>query len=173
MFMVQKNEAQKERLEKLHKIVTKMFGSVPANMEFIGNIDADYLEDFLKMAGRIQRHKNINPNLFAFLRLHVAFKESYAFCKIMNTKLLLSKDYAQEQLNEVVNDIALVPFDKKHKALATHALKALYASKEVIQNDFDTLYEMGWTQKDVFDIIDHIGTLFRNGRIMTAYTKKA
>ena len=172
MFMVQKNEAQKERLEKLHKIVTKMFGSVPANMEFIGNIDADYLEDFLKMAGRIQRHKNINPNLFAFLRLHVAFKEDYAFCKIMNTKLLLSKGYSQEQLDGVVRDITLVPFNEQHKALVAHALKAFYNSKELTQNDFDALYKMGWTQKDVFDAIQHLGTLFRNGRIMMAYAKK-
>ena len=170
--MVHKNEAQKERLEKLHKIIIKMFGSVPANMEFIGNIDADYLEDFLKMAGRIQGHKNINPNLFAFLRLHVAFKEAYAFCKMMNTKLLLSKGYTQEQLDEVIQDIALVPFDEKHKALASHAVKALYQCKEVTQNNFDILYEMGWTQKDVFDAIDHTGTLFRNGRIMSAYSKK-
>ena len=73
---------------------------------------------------------------------------------------------------EVVKDIAFVPFDEKHKALATHALKALYHSKEVNQNDFDVLYEMGWMQKDVFDVIDHAGTLFRNGRIMTAYSKK-
>ena len=170
--MVQKNEAQKERLEKLHKIIIKMFGSVPANMDFIGNIDANYLEDFLKMAGRIQGHKNINPNLFAFLRLHVAFKETYSFCKMMNTKLLLSKGYTQEQLDDVINNIALVPFDKKHQALASHALKALYQSKEVTQNDFNVLYEMDWTQKDVFDAIDHTGTLFRNGRIMTAYSKK-
>ncbi len=172
MFMVQKNEAQKERLEKMHKMISRMFGTVPANMEFIGNIEADYLEDFLKMIGRIQQHKNISPDLFAFLRLHVAFKENYPFCKMFNTKYLLSKSYAQEQLDEVITDVGLVPFDDKHKALAKHALKALYASREVSQEDFDNLYKMGWTQRDVFDVIEHVGTLFRNGRIMLAYAIK-
>jgi len=172
MFMVQKNEAQKERLEKMYKMITLMFGAVPSNMEFIGNIEADYLEDFLKMLRRVQKHKNINPDLFGFLRLHVAFKEDYTFCKMFNTKYLLGKDYSQEQLDEVINSVALVPFDEKHKALAKHALKALYYSKEVSQNDFDALYEMGWTQKDVFDVIEHTGTLFRNGRILMAYMKK-
>jgi hypothetical protein len=170
--MVQKNEAQKERLEKMHKIISKMFGSVPANMEFMGNIEADYLEDFLKMIGRIQQHNNIFPDLFGFLRLHVAFKEDYPFCKMFNTKYLQSKGYTQEQLDEVIKDISLVPFDDKHKALAKHALKALYESREVTQNDFDALYKIGWTQKDVFDAIEHTGTLFRNGRIMLAYSKK-
>ena len=172
MFMVQKNEAQKERLEKMYKMITLMFGAVPSNMEFIGNIEADYLEDFLKMVQRVQEHKNINPNLFVFLRLHVAFKEDYTFCKILNTKYLLAKGYSQEQLDEVIADVVSVPFDDKHKALAKHALKALYQSREVTQNDFDALYKMGWTQKDVFDAIEHTGTLFRNGRIMMAYMKK-
>jgi len=149
-----------------------MFGTLPANMEFIGNIEADYLEDFLKMVRRVQKHKNINPDLFGFLRLHVAFKEDYTFCKMFNTKYLLAKGYSQEQLDEVIADVASVPFDDKHKALATYALKALYQSREVCQKDFDTLYEMDWNQKDVFDAIEHTGTLFRNGRIMMAYMEK-
>jgi len=170
--MVQKNEAQKERLEKMHKMISRMFGAVPANMEFIGNIEADYLEDFLKMIGRIQQHKNISPDLFGFLRLHVAFKEDYPFCKMFNTKYLQSKGYTQEQLDEVIKNVGLVPFDDKHQALAKHALKALYESREVTQDDFGSLYKMGWSQRDVFDAIEHTGTLFRNGRIMLAYSKK-
>jgi hypothetical protein len=141
-------------------------------MKFMGNIEADYLEEFLKMARRMQKHKNINPSLFAFLRVHVAFKEDYKFCKIFNSKLLLSKNYTQEQITAVVQDLSSVPFDKKHKALATHALKAIYKGEEVTQNDFDTLYTMGWTQKDVFDTIEHTGTIFRNGRILRAYSNK-
>ena len=170
--MVQKNEAEKERLEKMYKLITSMFGTVPANMEFMGNIEADYLEDFLKMVHKIQKHKNVNSDLFAFLRLHVAFKEEYTFCKMFNTQFLLGKGYDQKILDEVISDIALVPFDEKHKALASHAIKALYQGKSVNQNDFDVLYEMGWSQKDVFDAIEHAGTLFRNGRIMMAYMKK-
>jgi hypothetical protein len=153
-------------------MITLIFGAVPANMEFMGNIEADYLEDFLKMLRRVQKHKNINPDLFTFLRLHVAFKEDYTFCKMFNSKLLLGKGYGQKLLDEVINDIALVPFDEKHKALAFYAIKALYESQDVSQNDFDALYKMGWSQKDVFDAIEHTGTFFRNGRMLMAYMKK-
>jgi hypothetical protein len=41
-----------------------------------------------------------------------------------------------------------------------------------MQSDFDALYEMGWTQRDVFDAIEHAATLLRNGRILTAYSSK-
>jgi len=54
--MVQKNEAQKEHLEKIFKKVKLVYGVVPPQMEFLGNIDADYLEDFLKAAIRIVKH---------------------------------------------------------------------------------------------------------------------
>ena len=172
MFMVQKNEAQKECLDKMYRLITAMFGTVPENMEFLGNIEAEYLEDFLKAVKRVQKHKNIDSDLFAFLRLNIAFKEEYAFCKMFNSQFLLNKGYEQKLLDEVIDNISSVPFDERHKALASHAIKALYESREVTQNDFDTLYKMGWSQKDVFDAIEHSGTLFRNGRIMMAYMKK-
>ena len=148
------------------------FGSLPQSMEFMGNIEADYLEDFLRTAQRMRKHKNINPALFAFLRVHVAFKEDYKFCKIFNTQLLLAQGYAQEQLDAVVKSVTSVPFDDKHQALAKHALQAIYTGENITQNDFDSLYKMGWTQRDVFDAIEHTGTIFRNGRILRAYSKK-
>lgn len=172
MFMVEKNEAQKERLEKIFKKVKLVYGVVPPQMEFLGNIDADYLEDFLKAAIRIVKHPHIEPDLFAFLRLHVAFKEDYPYCKMFNNKMLLAKGYTQEQLDAVVSDIGTVPFDDKNQILALYAIKAIYESKSFTQNDFDTLYAMEWTQKDIFDAIEHAGTIFRNGRILTAYAIK-
>jgi len=172
MFMVQKNEAQKERLTKILKKVKLVYGAVPPQMEFLGNIDVDYLEDFLKAAIRIVKHPHINPDLFGFIRLHVAFKEEYPYCKIFNTKMLLAKGYMQAQLDAVIADISTVPFDDKHQVLALHAIKAIYESKAFTQSDFDALYAKGWTQKDVFDAIEHAGTIFRNGRILTTYAFK-
>jgi len=172
MFMVQKNEAQNERLEKIYKKVKIVYGIVPPQMKFLGNIEADYLEEFLTIVVRITRHPNIDPDLFAFLRLHVAFKESYPYCKMFNTKMLLAKEYTQTQLDDVIANIDAVPFDIKHKHLATHAIKAVFDSSACMQKDFDALYEMGWSQKDVFDAIEHAATLLRNGRILTTYSIK-
>ncbi len=170
--MIQKNEAQEERLAKILKKVKVVYGAVPPQMEFLGNIDADYLEDFLNAAVRIVKHPHIDPNLFAFIRLHIAFKEDYPYCKMFNSKMLLTKGYTQEQLDAVIENISAVPFDDKHQKLALHAVKAIYESKSFTQYDFDNLYNIGWTQKDVFDAIEHTGTIFRNGRILTSYAIK-
>ncbi len=172
MFMVEENSAQKERLAKIYKKVRVLYGDVPPQMQFLGNIEADYLEEFLTQLLRIVKHPHINPDLFGFIRLHVAFKEEYPYCKMFNTRFLQAKGYTQEQLDSAVADIMNVPFDEKHRALAVFALKAIYESRMCSKEDFEKLYAMGWSQKDVFDLIEHAGTIFRNGRILTAYMEK-
>jgi len=173
MFMVQENTLQKERLEKIYKKVKALYGVVPPQMKFLGDIEAEYLEEFLKMAARILRHPNIEPDIFALIRLHIAFKEGYAYCKHFNTTLLLSKGYKQEVLNSVVENIENIPFEQQEKALVKFALKAIYESSSCQEEDFKKLEEMGWSQKDIFDAIEHAGSIFRNGRLLTAYSTKA
>jgi len=170
--MVKENIEQKKRLEQIYRKVKAIYGAVPPQIYFLGNIEADYLEDFLKMVLRVTKHPNIKPDLFGFMRLHIAFREEYAYCKKYNTQFLLAKGYTQEQLDTVVTDIMAVPFDEKYQALASHAVRVVYESKQISAEDFEALYALGWTQKDVFDAIDHATTLLKNGRILTAYSQK-
>jgi len=170
--MVTENKSQKDQLEKLYKKVKLFYGEVPPQMYFLGNIDAAYLEDFIQAMKRIAGHPHIDPDWFGFVRLHIAYKEGYDYCKIFNAKLLLTRGYAQSDLDAVIKDIEMIPFDAKHRALAAFALKVVYESYACKREDFDALYEMGWSQKDVFDGVEHAGTLFRNGRILTAYLQK-
>ena len=172
MFMVQENEAQKEQLAKLYKKIELVYGKIPPQMQFLGSIDAGYLETFLSMIVRVLKHPTINPDLFAFLRLFVAYKENYPYCKMFNTQLLLSKGYGQDELDMAVRDIRDVPFDGQHKHLAKKALQAIYDGDAFNQDGLDALYAQGWSQRDVFDAIDHTGTILKNGRILKAYGKK-
>ena len=170
MFMVQENEAQKERFEKIYKKIEIVYGRVPPQMKFLGSIEADYLETFLQSVVRVLKHPHINPHLFGFLRLHVAYKEDYAYCKMFNTKLLLSYGYGREELDSAVEDIRNVPCDGEHKNLAKKAIESIYDGDAFTQDGLDALlYAQGWTQKDVFDAIDHTGTILKNGRILKAY----
>jgi len=171
--MIQKNQDQQEQLEKIFKKVKTIYGEVVPQMELLGNIEAEYLENFLKEAMRSLRHPQIDPDLFAFIRLHIAFREDYPYCKAFNTKLLLSRKYSQNQLDKAVEDIFSVPFDENHQALATFAIKSMYQSHLCIASDFESLYAMGWSQKDVFDAISHAGMILKNGRILMTYSQKS
>jgi len=173
MFMVTPNTAQAERLHKIFRRIKAIYGTIPVQMEFLGAIDADYLEDFITNVVRITRHPHIHPDLFAFLRLHTAYRENYAFCKQYNTDFLLAKGYTQDQLDAAITDIATVPFDARHQALARHAIRSIFEPETITQTTLDALTEMDWTQKDIFDVVSHTGDLLKNGRILTAYTYKA
>jgi len=172
MFMYKENITQKEKLEKVLNRVKVVYGKVPPQMEFLGNIEVKYLENFLKMVLRMVKHPNINPDLFGFIRLHIAFKEDYVYCKKFNTTLLLSKGYIQIQLDTVVTNVLTLPLDSKHQALGAFSIKVIYESKSCNRDDFEELYKMGWSQKDVFDAIEHAGIILTNGRILTAYSIK-
>ena len=173
MFIVQKNKAQADQLKRLLRKVKVIYGNVPPQMAFLGNIDTAYLEEFLHNALRIARHPHIDPSLFGFLRLHVAYREDYAYCKQFNTQFLLAKGYVQSQLDVVIEDISAVPFDEKHQVLAAFAMRSIYEGREIDAEDFEALMQMGWSQKDIFDAIAHTGDILKNGRILTAYSKQS
>ena len=172
MFMVQENTAQKERLQKIYRKVRAIYGTLPPQMEFLGSIDADYLEEFLKSVLRLMKHPHIDLDIFAFIRLNIAFREGYEYCKMFNSKLLLSKGHTQEVLDMVVEDIINIPFKDREKALAEFAIKAIYNGHSCQQEDFESLYIMGWSQKAVFDIVEYAGSLLKNGRILEVYEEK-
>jgi len=171
MFYYKENTEQKEKLDRLFRKVKVLYGDVPPQMKFLGNIDANYLEDFLKMVVKITRHPNINHDLFTFLRLYIAYKENYIYCKEFNRKMLLV-NYSQELIDNAIDNIESIPLDNRHIELAKLALKVIYNSLTVTSKDFDKLFTLGWSQKDIFDCIEHAGTLFRNGRILNAYMIK-
>ena len=173
MFYYLPNHHQKDRLEQLFRKAKAIYGTVPPQVIFLGNIECDYLEQFLENAKRIMRHPTIARELFAFIRLHIAFLEDYRFCKQFNTQLLLSGGYTQTQLDAVIQDITAVPFEEREKALATFAIKTIYHSKEVQKEDFEKLYDLDWSQKDIFDLVSHTGDIFKNGRILNAYEQRS
>ncbi len=173
MFYYLPNHHQKDRLERLLRKAKAIYGTVPPQVIFLGNIDCDYLEQFLENAKRIMRHPTIAQELFAFIRLHIAFLEDYRFCKQFNTQLLLAHGYTQAQLDAVFDDITAIPFEDREKALAFFAIKAIYHSIEVKKEDFEKLYELGWSQKDIFDLLSHAGDIFKNGRILNTYEERS
>jgi hypothetical protein len=172
MFMTSPNAAQAEQLSKTLRRVRAIYGDIPAQMQFLGDIDAEYLDAFLVNVLRTARHPHIDPDLFGFLRLHLAYREGYAYCQRFNTALLLSRDYTQSQLDAAVDDIGAVPFDARHQTLASAAIHAILEPHTFTQPHLDQLHAMDWSQKDIFDAIAHTGDLLKNGRILEAYTDK-
>lgn len=173
MFVKIDNQEQSAELKEINLRIEKLFGTVPLNFELLGNIDVNILKDFLTYVFKLMNHKAINPDYFGFLRLFIANQEGFNYCIGFNTKLLQAKNYNLEVINSSKSDLSQIPFDDKHKLLALKSIKAIFDSKNFNQNDFNELYNVGWSNKDIFDSIEHAGFMLRNGRILSAYSIKS
>jgi len=160
-----------EETRKLLNVIKKQIVIIPAHFEFVASVNETKFKLFLQDLAYIHGLKKINKDYFAFIRLYIAFKEGFTYCKIFNTKLLLGLNYTQEQLNNVKEDIINIPFDNKHKILAKLSVKAIYDNKNFTKKDIDILYKYGWDDEYIYASIDHTALLFKQSKIISAYLK--
>jgi len=160
-----------KEMEKTLEEIKEKFKIVPPHWEFLASINPKRFEMFLKEISYLQNHPSINPDFFAFLRLYVASKEEFSYCKSFNTKLLLAKGYKKEVLKNIKEEISKIPLDERHKLLATKAVKAVYQPNEFTLDDIEILKIELWSDSDIYDAIDHASFLFKNAKIIKAYSK--
>ncbi len=169
MFIIETDPHQDTKLT-LENIKNK-FGSVPPHFELLATVNPKRFELFIQEILYLSSHQNIHPDFFSFLRLNIATKEAFNYCIMFNSKLLLSKNYSKEILRLIKDDIKNIPLDSRHISLAKAAMKAIYSAGDFNYNDIQELKELGWTDADIYDAIDHTAFLFKNAKIIRAYNK--
>ncbi len=156
------------RSQELIKSSVEIFGVMPPHWELFAKLNPTRFEMFLKEIEYLLSHPNINPDFFAMVRLFVANKEGFEYCKKFNTKLLLAKGFSKHDLKSIKEDFQ-IPLDQKHQILADGVKKALYAPKNFTNDNIDLLKKEGWSDSDIFDAIDHGAFLFKFSKILKAY----
>ncbi len=146
-----------------------LFGVVPPHWKLLAGINPRRFEMFIEEIGYLLHHPHIHPDFFAFLRLFVANREDFAYCKSFNTKLLLARGYDKQTLQRYKEEIGNLPLDAKYQVLAEGVMKALYTPKDFTREDIHTLKAEGWCDDDIYDAIDHGAFLFKFARIIKAY----
>jgi hypothetical protein len=169
MFIYQPSFS-KELEESTNKI-KKEFGVIPLHWKLLASIAPNRFEMFIQEITYLSNHPHINPDFFTMLRLHVANRENFSYCKSLNTKLLLAKGYNKTDIKGLKEDIKYIPLDDKHKLLAQKAIKAMYQSKEFIHEDIKALKDILWSDSDIYDAIDHAAFLFKFSKIIKAYSE--
>lgn len=159
-------------LNRLLKKIRLIFGEVPPHYELLGNISVNVLNDYLDGILKLIKHKTINPDYFGFLRLHIANKYNFTYCINFNTKLLQLRGYESSIIKDSLVDINSFPFESKLIILAKKTIKAISDSTNFTEADFEKLYSIGWSNKEIFDSIEHAGNMLKNGPILLAYLKK-
>ncbi|AGF77838.1 hypothetical protein UWK_01275 [Desulfocapsa sulfexigens DSM 10523] len=161
-----------KKLKAMLDVFEKKFGGVPPHFKLLGTLNSDELEITLDYVIRLMQHPTINPDLFTFLRLHIAQQEGYRYCVQFNTNLLKSAGYDNDIIIKSSGDISKVPFEKKLQILAIKAVKGVLRFKEFGKRDLDELYGVGWDDNEIFDAINHCGFMLKNGRLISSYILK-
>ncbi len=145
------------------------FGMIPPHWELLATVSPKRFEMFMSEISYLLNHPNINSDFFAMIRLFIANREDFEYCKSFNTKLLLAKGYEKSQIKELKEDIKLIPLNNKHKLLAQKAIKAIYQPTEFNHDDIVELKNSSWNDSDIYDAIDHGAFLFKFSKILKAY----
>lgn len=169
MFIV-KTEPAVETKATLERFGQK-FGNIPPHFALLATVNPKRFELFIQEVLYLADHEHIDPDLFAFLRLYIASREGFSYCLAFNTKMLLAKKYSSEALKSIQENFSNLPLNDRHVLLGEKALKAIYNAEEFSVNDVEELQGEGWTEGDIFDAIDHAAFLFKNARVIKAYTR--
>jgi len=159
MFIIPviKKEDAKGELKLLYRMIERSLGFVPPHFELFATIDIEAMKEFAAYNFKMTTHENIDKNLLPHLRLTIAKRECRNYCVAFNTKMLEQDEF----------DI-----DKKQELLMTKILKALSETDNFSSEDLDELKELGFSDKDFFDLLNYATGFMAKSKMIEIYLKK-
>jgi hypothetical protein len=159
MFILEpiKKEDATGELKLLYKMIEKSLGFVPPHFELFATIDIESMKEFLAYNQKMFIHPVIDKNLLPHLRLAIAQKECRTYCVAFNTKMLESGEYK---------------IDAKQELLMDKVLKSFYETQQFTQKDLEELREIGFGDKDFFDLLSYASNFMAKSKMIEIYLKK-
>jgi uncharacterized peroxidase-related enzyme len=114
------------------------------------------LENQWQNTGYYFRHPTLGLPLLASIRMLVSLANDCEYCIGFNEALLIERaGFTPAQTAAAKRDAATTPLPEKDKAMLLFVLKATRTPKAVTAADVDALRHLGWTDRDVFDAVNH------------------
>jgi uncharacterized peroxidase-related enzyme len=102
------------------------------------------------------QHPTLGFPLLATLRMLVSQDHDCTYCIGFNEALLIQRaGFTPEQTAAAKRNPADAPLPEKDKAMLLFVLKATRTPKAVTPADLDALRALGWTDRDLFDAVNH------------------
>lgn len=102
------------------------------------------------------QHPTLGLPLLATLRMLVSQDHACDYCIGFNEAFLIERaGFTPEQTAAAKRNPADAPLPAKDKAMLLFVLKATRTPKAVTSADLDALRALGWTDRDLFDAVNH------------------
>ena len=142
-------------LDKLYKIIEAMRGSVGNNAKMF-SVSPELLRQQMDFIKFYMNHPTLSIPLLAAIRIMVSSGEECQFCIDYNTGLLISMaGWTFVQVTAMRKDPNSANLPERDIAMLNLAIKAIRNAHGVSANDLDTLREMGWSDSDILDAVNH------------------
>lgn len=143
--------------------------TIPLPMKMM-SASPDLLAVQIQSLGHYFRHPTLGFSLLGHIRLLVAHHFNYQYCVEFNSSLLqVLAETTDEQLEAVKAEPSAADLDDRDKAMLLFVLKAVFTPDETVQADVDSLKDMGWTEKDIFEATHHGADMIRHGTLFKAF----
>jgi len=116
------------------------------------------------------RHPTLSMPLLAAVRVMVSSDESCDYCIDYNTGMLINMaGWTPEQVAALRGNPDDVPLDAREAAMLKLVVKAVRNAHGVTANDLDELRELGWTDADILDAVNHGARMLATDILFNAF----
>lgn len=142
-------------LAKIYKVIEAMRGTVGNNAQLF-SVSPELLRQQMDFIMFYMNHPTLSMPLLASVRMLVSSGEECQFCIDYNTAMLVNMaGWSLEQVATVRTNIGDANLPEREIAMLRLVIKAIRNAHAVNANDLDTLREMGWSDSDILDAVNH------------------
>lgn len=142
--------------------VEEIFAQMQASIGFVPNAfrmlsgNPLWLRQQWEFIGYYMNHPSLSFALQALIRLLVSTGAKCSYCVDMNASMLIQMaGWTPEQVAAARLDPENVPLPDRDKRLLRLILKALVDSNSLSAADMDQARDMGWSDRDILDALNH------------------
>jgi len=142
-------------LAKLYQTIEAMRGSVGNNAKLF-SASPELLRQQMDFIQFYMNHPTLSMPLLASIRIMISSGEACQFCIDFNAGLLINMaGWTIDQVNAMRKDPNAANLSKHEIAMLNLTIKAIRNAHGVTANDLDTLRDMGWSDSDILDAVNH------------------
>ena len=141
------------KLQEAYAELEAMLGSIMPHVQLHATHALEDMKCFTDPMKLSRNHPDIPLIWFALMRLHVAFRDDFPYCKALNAKMLRGLGVEDAMLERYLENIDEAPLDERLILLLKKAIKSIYDSHHFDREDFEELYRAGFTDKTIYDAI--------------------
>ena len=142
-------------LAELYEQIIEMRGEVGNNAKLF-SVSPELLRQQMDFIKYYMKHSTLSFPLLASIRVLVSRGQNCDFCIDYNTSLLINMaGWTIEQVQAMKQDTSKANLPLQDIALLEFTLKAINNAHNVDENDVKNLHSLGWSDKDIFDAVNH------------------